>query len=113
MIPTNLLHDIDNASPPELWDRLTILADWLEEQGDLRADGIRWLVEHRRIPVRKAGTRYFWVIDSSDEFFTNHLPSSIFGASGTLIYAQLQWSKSAAYLAAAQVFADAQHGTTK
>ena len=58
-IPANLLTDIDNAEPPELWNLLTILAEWLEECGDLRADGIRWLVEHRRKP-QFVGGRYKW-----------------------------------------------------
>ena len=107
MIPANLLRDIDNADPPELWDLLTILAEWLEECGDVRADGIRWLVEHRRKPVRKAKTCYFWVVDSPDAIFTYHLPSSKFGTSGTLICELRQWPQPAACLAAAQAFADA------
>ena len=106
-IPANLLTDIDNAEPPELWNLLTILAEWLEECGDLRADGIRWLVEHRRKP-QFVGGRYKWFASIFNFTLDSHWIPAWTPEIGRGVYLWFA-AQSAAYLVAAQAFADAQY----
>src|SRR5271156_2633515 len=37
---------------PDDWQTRLVLADFLEEQGDVRAEGYRWLGEQRRYPAK-------------------------------------------------------------
>lgn len=43
-----------------------VLADWLEEQGDERSGGVRWLADNRCAP-RQGGGRWWWFYTKGSE----------------------------------------------
>lgn len=46
---------------PDFWGNRAVFADWLEEQGDWRAEGYRWLGTHRRRPyMMPLSSRAVW-----------------------------------------------------
>jgi uncharacterized protein (TIGR02996 family) len=47
---------------PSNHDLRLVFADWLEEQGDWRAIGYRWMGRHRKFPYRTSRTSDWWDI---------------------------------------------------
>jgi uncharacterized protein (TIGR02996 family) len=48
---------------PQVWSNYLMLADWLEEQGDPRAAGYRWMGENEKHPFHDSIHRkIIWVV---------------------------------------------------
>lgn len=120
-MPHSRFHDrIDSASGDALWLALLEYADYLETTGGWAvADGIRWLVEHERIPkdYSDAGVNThdficFRGISSASPTWASELPESEFGECGESEFVRYfcpdDSTKSAAYIAAAEAFAEQQ-----
>jgi len=72
------------ALPPsraELLDRYfgtcAVFADWLEEQGDWRAAGYRWISQYRKVPRCAVSTWEWWRFGESGSATTEDLPTAV------------------------------------
>ena len=65
----------------ELLDRFAgtcaVFADWLEEQGDWRSVGYRWLSDHRKLPRRSGRSYDWWGFGDHFEPAPENLPANV------------------------------------
>jgi uncharacterized protein (TIGR02996 family) len=63
---------------PEDWQARLVFADWLDERGDLRAEGYRALGRLRLRPYPMDNSRHWWTAEGDGPPTFNHLPPDWF-----------------------------------
>lgn len=61
------------AKEPHIDEPKLIFADWLEEQGDPRAEAWRWIVAKRKRPLHDYSETFYWYTQHPKPMYADYL----------------------------------------